>query len=368
MKLMAITAPREDLVAALALCGTVINRRNIIPIYANVKIEADEGDESVKLTASDLEITVVTHAKATATNPGGTTIDQKALYDALKSLDADEVRIEVETNESVTVTCGTATLSLPARKVEDYPTQHTVTPKAHVTFNAEEIKPILRASCYATSSEEVRYQLAGVLLRIERKSVDIVAMDGHRMARHVLATRSDSEWAAFLPTKAIGVIEKLTGDELTFEIEDNLIRVIGENGAMTARLQDINFPEYRKVVQQHDKRLTADRERLLSMVRRASSFADGKTRGLVFGIDKGRVTLRSRSAERGAVEEYMAVDYAGDAVLIGLTSDYVADALAAINTSQVAILFGTPQQQVQFIPEPPMTTGDALHIVMPMQL
>jgi len=368
MKLMAITVPRAELVDALALCGSVAYRRGIIPVLSNIKIDAPEGSEHVRITATDIDLTLDTHVSARIKNPGGTTIEHRALYGALRSLDADEASIEVEPNKSVTVICGTARFTLPATGPEDFPTPPQVEPLASVTFRSADLLPILHATAYATANDE-REALACVLLRVEKKRVDVAASDGNRLALHAIAMHCESARDAFIPRRAIAVIEKLTGDELTLAMDDSNVRVTAENATLIARMPSGYYPDYRSAIKASlDNRLLADRGRLLSMVRRASSFANEKTRGLMFNIESGRVTVRSRHVERGAIEDYVPADYAGEAARVLLNGNYVADALSAISTDQVAVLFSGSDVQVQFLPEPPMETGEALHVVMPMRI
>ncbi len=369
MKFMAITMPRAELVAALQLCGSVVNRRQIIPILSNVKIVVDAEEKRVAITASNIDMTVESHVPARVKNAGATTVEHRALLDAIRSLEAEEVSLALETNGTLTVTCGTATYTLLTLPADDFPLPAEFTPVAHASLPAADIKAALRSTSYATTEEEIRFRCSGVLMRKHGKhAIDIAATDGHRMALLSLETGVELKHDAFVPAKAVDVIERLTGEELLFEIEDRLLRVIGDNGTLLVRVPDVNFPNYRDVVAKLDKRATVDRTRLLAMVKRASMFANERTRALRFEFEPGKVRVLSVHGDGRTANEYMPIDYAGAKTHFGISGSYAAQVLDAINTAHIGLLFDNEESQIQFVPEPPLEHGEAVHVVMPLRL
>lgn len=359
------TVARTELLRALQLCETVVPRGDVIPILRNVKLEST-GNDRLRIVGTDIDVTAKCSVPATIALPGSITVEARPFIDAVKSGADENVSLELCDNDRLSLKCGTASFALPVLPAEDFPTEPTVEGGAAIEVETELFRSMMRAVSFATIAEEVRFQLNGVLLAASRKSLELVATDGHRLAMATYARPYGEVAKVLVPPKAIKAIDRLVGDTLTLTLGTQLGATAGEDSIL-ARLVDVNFPNYRDVIAICERKCRADRERLLQVVRRAQLFSHERTKAVRFKFTKGRLTADAMNVERGTAIDYMPIDYSGPDVTVGMAGHYVAQALDAIDTDFVEIGMTGPDGQAQFRPEP---QGDIeqLHVVMPMRL
>src|ERR1700737_1309020 len=177
---MELTVAKNDLQKELQLCQGVVEKRSTIPILSNVLLKAADG--RLQIAATDLDVTILTSCAAKVTTPGGVTIEAKRLFDVVRSLPDDDVRVQMQENNQMLIESGTAKFRLLGLPAEDYPTLPTVTATESYTIPLDELKTMVAKVKFAITHEETRFQLNGALLKIQPAKMERVATDGHRMA------------------------------------------------------------------------------------------------------------------------------------------------------------------------------------------
>ena len=375
---MELSVGKADLQKELQLCQGVVEKRSTIPILSNVLLKAADG--RLQISATDLDVTILSSCAARVTTPGGVTIEAKRLFDIVRSLPDEDVHFTLQENNSVLVESGTAKFRLLGLPAEDYPTLPTVNVADAFTIPLDELKTMVGKVKFAITHEETRFQLNGALLKVQPNKMEMVATDGHRMALINFPSgisgkgKKGSDLTILVPRKALDEILRLeSGEEGTvqFGVSDNQLFFEAGDRRLLARMIDVNFPNYMEVISRdNDRRVMVDRERLLATIKRISLVANERTRAVRFDFAPGKLTVSSTNPELGDARETVPIDYAGQPFFVGLNAAYVMDFLSATDTPTVSLdlkdensqCIGRPASAAEDLPY------DYLYVVMPMRL
>ena len=373
---MELVVNRTDLQTELQLCQAVVERRSTIPVLSNVLLRAS-GDR-IDLTATDLDVTIEASCPAKIKEDGAITIEAKRFFDIVRSLPDDEVRLKLGDNDSIQLQSGSAVFRLLGRAAEDFPAIPEVDASRTFDVRFDDLKTMIEKVIFAITHEETRFQLNGALLKLNGSDMEMVATDGHRMAlitypQEGLDAPSDSPLKILIPRKALQEISKIesTGEE-TVRVGLAESHIFFETGSrrILARLIDVNFPNYNDVISRdNDKRVTVDRERLLSTIRRVSLVSTERMRALKLEFEKGQLTVSSMSSDLGDAHETVPIEYSGPDFRIGLNATYVSDFLAATDTEKVVM--DLRDEESQCIARPmgeDELAYEYLYVIMPMKI
>ncbi|HXG58065.1 MAG TPA: DNA polymerase III subunit beta [Thermoanaerobaculia bacterium] len=374
---MELTVAKADLQKELQLCQGVVEKRSTIPILSNVLLKASDG--KLQIAATDLDVTILSACPARIATPGGVTIEARRLFDIVRSLPDDDVRLALQENHSVLIESGTAKFRLLGLPAEDYPTLPTIDVREAYSIPLDELKTMVGKVRFAITHEETRFQLNGALLKVQPDKLEMVATDGHRMAliqipKSENGRKTSEELTILIPRKALDEILRLEGDEegtVRFGVSENQLFFEAGERRLMARMIDVNFPNYMEVIaRDNDRHVMVDRERLLSTIRRVSLVASERTRAVRFDFAPGKLTVSSTNPELGDARETVPIDYAGNPFFVGLNAAYVTDFLSAVDTPTVSL--DLKDENSQCIGRPSTSSEDLpydyLYVVMPMRL
>ena len=334
---MEVVLDRDAFLKGLQMVQNIVEPRQTLPILANVLLEAD--GETVRLTATDLEVGARVSVPAKVASKGAITVSARKLAEIVKELPAAAVSVKVGDNASVSLRCGGVTYKLLGLPPDDFPPVVPAAPESWVTLEAKTLREMLSQTGFAISHDETRYALNGVLLVLQGKEVLMVATDGHRLA---LAKRSLGRGVGgatgIVPRKAVLEIMRVlgAGEDVQIAITQNQFVLQMPNFVMTARLIEGQFPNYEAVIPKgHPRKMVIARGVLTAALRRVSVMAEERNKPVRFTLNPASLRLSASSQELGEAEEALDVDYAGEELVIGFNSRYVLDAIAAIETEQV---------------------------------
>ena len=372
---MELVVRKTDLLRELQLFQGIVERKNTIPILANVLLEA-KGDE-VKLLATDLEVGLRSRCSASVAKSGSLTLPAKKLYEIVKALPETDVRIEEDKN-GVKVAADRFDSRMQTLPREDFPTL----PESSGNFNAklsrDVVKQMVSKTQFAITGEDTRYFLNGALFILRPDSMTLVSTDGHRLALITVprekeeGKKSDTEEErVILPRKTLLELGRLLGEgdgDIQYEHgENHLFFEIGGR-LLISRMIDGQFPAFERVIpKSNDKRVEFDRDRLTSAVRRVALLSNERSRAVKFQIEKGKVEIASSSPEFGEAKEALIVDYNTTPVTICFNAQYVLDFLGAVETDSVALEF--KDEMSQAVMSPIGAEGYSYtYVIMPMRV
>ena len=372
---MELVVRKTDLLRELQLFQGIVERKNTIPILANVLIEAD-GDR-VKLLATDLEVGLRSTCPASVTRRGSLTLPAKKLYEIIKALPDTDVRIEEDKN-GVKVAADRFDSRMQTLPREDFPTlPDTVSGAPRVTLPREVLKNMIAKTQFAITGEDTRYFLNGALFIQRPDSLGLVSTDGHRLALitvtrdKVKGKKADEEERVILPRKTLLELSRLLSEgegDIEYERGENHLFFEVGGRLLISRMIDGQFPAFERVIpKSNDKRVEFDRDRLTSAVKRVALLSNERSRAVKVTIDKGKVEIASSSPEFGEAKELLMVDYAGTPVTICFNAQYVLDFLGVVETDSVGLEF--KDEMSQAVMKPIGAEGyDYTYVIMPMRV
>ncbi|HTY41989.1 MAG TPA: DNA polymerase III subunit beta [Thermoanaerobaculia bacterium] len=370
---MELTVKRGDFLNELTLMQGVVERKNTIPILSNILLRAADGHLS--LTSTDLDLTLLSQAEAKVSRPGSVTVPARKLFDLIRNLPEADVALKLMENHYLGVTCQRSSFRLVAQPAEDFPTVPKVEAKKGVSFPLDLWKRLTRKVLYAVSAEETRFQLMGALLKDKGKEFELVATDGHRLAL-IDFPKEDAKATlpnVLIPKKALAEILKIDGGADTrLEIrhsENHLLFTVG-NRQLIARLLDVNFPDYEKILSKSNDRVaTVDTAACQAAIRRVALFSSERSRGVKLSLEEGVLTVASASQELGEGTETLDVAFEGDPLSIGLNAQYLLEFLEEAESAKVRLELKDENTQCLCQPEGGIEGASRYtYVVMPMRL
>ena len=367
---MELVVRKNELLRELALFQGIVERKNTIPILANVLFEA-KGDE-VRMLATDLEVALRSRCQASVAKGGSLTLPAKKLYEIIKALPETDVRIAADKN-GVKVAADRFDSHMQTLPREDFPTLPDASGKGRATLPRNPLKEMVAKTQFAITGEDTRYFLNGAKFVLTPNSLTLVATDGHRLAlvevKHDVGITQDI--GVILPKKTLLELGKLLvdgeGDVLFESGENHLFFEVGGR-MLISRMIDGQFPAYERVIPKgNDKQIEFERERLTNAVKRVALLSNERSRAVKFEINAGKVEVTSSSSEFGEAREELQVDYAGPSLTISFNAQYVLDFLNVVETDVVAL--SLKDEVSQAVMKPIGAQGyDYTYVIMPMRI
>jgi DNA polymerase-3 subunit beta len=374
---MKFKADRATLLRALAHVQSVVEKRNTIPILANVMIAVR--DSKLTLTATDMEIAVVEDVAASSSRNGACTAPAATLYEIVRKLpDGAEVELDHPGGDAqLALRAGRYATSLVVLPTEDFPSMTAGTLPNRFALTAQQLRGLIDRTRFAISTEETRYYLNGIYVHAAdsdgTRVLRAVATDGHRLARveEPLPEGAGSMPGVIIPRKTVAELRKLL-DEVTGEVEvalsDTRIQFKVGTITLTSKLIDGTFPEYERVIpRDNDKILRVGKKDFSDAVARVAAISSERSRPVKLSLARDLLVLSAASAEQGSATEELESDrvtYDSGPLEIGFQARYLNDITDQI-ADQVEFRFadGAAPTVVQDAGDP-----SALYVLMPMRV
>ncbi len=374
---MKVTVERTELLKSLSHVHRVVERRNTIPILANVLIRA--GKSGLELKATDLDLEVVETVPAEVGQPGGTTVPAHVLYDIVRKLpEGAQVQLEAGGERgTLTVRAGRARFQLQTLPEDDFPDLAAGDFPHTFKVKGVEFRRLVDKTQFAISTEETRYYLNGIYLHVtdpaqtSKPMLRAVATDGHRLAQAELEAPEGAAGlpGVIVPRKTVAEIQKLLEDkeaEATVSISSTKIRVQVGAIVLTSKLIDGTFPDYGRVIPQgNDKILNVDKDEFAAAVDRVSTVSSERGRAVKLSLAEGKLTLSVTNPDSGSATEELEVDYAAEPLDIGFNSRYLLDITAQLEGDTAELKLADPGSPTLVRDS---TRTDALYVLMPMRV
>jgi DNA polymerase III subunit beta len=372
---MKVTVERSELLKSLGHVHRVVERRNTIPILANVLLHGDRSKLSLK--ATDLDVEVIDTIAAEVAPAGSTTVPAHMFFDIVRKL-PEGAQIALESSgdrAALAIRAGRSRFTLQTLPESDFPDLSAGEMTHKFTLKADELKRLIDKTQFAISTEETRYYLNGIYLHAagtaKAQTLRAVATDGHRLAQMEVELPKGAAGmpGIIVPRKTVGEVHRLMEDgetEVTIELSPGKIRFTIGPTVLTSKLIDGTFPDYARVIPVgNDKELVVDKKEFEAAVDRVSTVSSERGRAVKLSINAGRLLLSVTNPDSGSANEDLEVEYEADPIDIGFNSRYLLDIAAQIESEAAVLKLADPGSPTLIQDK---EQRGALYVLMPMRV
>lgn len=372
---MKFSIERATLLKAVAQAQSVVERRNTIPILANVLIEAEGA--GVSFRATDLDIEVVDKAVAQVERPGATTVSAVMLHEIVRKL-PDGALVSLTDDSAagrLLIQAGRSTFNLATLPREDFPVMASSEYASNFSASAPVLRRLFDKAKFAISTEETRYYLNGVYMHTaqgdEGPVLRCVATDGHRLARidAPLPEGAGGLPGVIVPRKTVNELRKLLDDDeaqIAVSVSETKVRFATPTITLTSKVIDGTFPDYTRVIPvANTRRLEVDAGDFAKAVDRVATVSSERSRAVKLSLDEDRLVLSVNAPDSGAAEEELVVAYADERLEIGFNAKYLLEIASQVDRENAVFLFNSSGDPTL------MREGNdtsAVYVVMPMRV
>ena len=361
---------KEEFLRGLYLAHGIADRKSTLPILANVLIRT-EGKDKLLCGATDLNVTTLVTLGARVEKEGGLTVAARQLYEIVKGLPDDEVKVRRTEQNWAEIRAGKVEFKVVGISDRDFPKLPAIQEAEVSKVDSAVLREMIAKTIFSVSLDETRQHLAGVLFESDGTTARMVSTDGHRLSKVARPLPGGPKLAAGVLIPRKGVIELRRAIETreapsAFGIHDGNFVLKADDVGISVKLIDGQFPPYDQVIPKDNERaFTVSRLGFLDALRRVALMSSDKTFGVRLGLEKGKLRVESDNPDLGAAREEIDVAFKGTAVQIGFNARYFMDLLAEIETPEVRVeLAGELDPAVVR----PADGSDYVCVVMPMRL
>lgn len=367
---MKLTIGKEQLINGLQSVQNIVGSRTTLPILSNVLLQAEEG--KLRLTATDLDVTISGAVEANVEVPGTATLPVKRLFSIVRELGTLEVSLEVDDKNVCSLVSGGSFFRINGLAAADFPPTPTFEENKKLVLPQERVRTMLRRTAFAASSDESRYVLNGILFSFRGHKAIMVATDGRRLA---LADEEadipiDCQAEFIVPTKAINELSHLLQGQGDVEIAfgENQVAFVcrsdkGDGWIVISKLVEGTYPNYQQVIPRESKeRVPLVREEFLQALRRAEIMTSDKSNSVKLTFGHNSLNITANTPEVGEARETLAVNYGGREMAIAFNPSFLVDALKALDNDEVFFDLSD-----ELSPGVLRINGPFLYVIMPMR-
>lgn len=366
---MKFSIDRENIIEELQLIQGIVEKRNTMPILANILVEVAERE--VHLTGTDLEVGLKTHFTAEVEEEGSITVSGKKIFEIVKSLREGQTIEFKETGDLLMeITSGDSEFKVLCLPKEDFPQVPEAKFGKNIKLPLLKVKEMIERVYYAIAQEQ-RYYLNGALMILKDNSIEMVSTDGHRLA-YTASVLEDlklgEEISGIVSKKTLNELRRFEDENLEFDLDENNLFFKVKNRTLISRIIEGKFPNYEAVIPKDNNNiLTLSREEVTAAIRRVSLLSTERSKGIKFNVEKSQLRLFSSNPEIGEARDKLDVDYDGEPVEIGFNSQYILDFLTGVKTDRVRMEIKDENSAALVKPEGEDDIKH-LYVLMPMKI
>lgn len=344
---MKFSCNQQILSKALNTVSKAVTARTTIPILKGILLEVTQ-DGKLTMAASDLDLSIERTVDVDVTSTGSIVVFAKLFTDIIRKLPNQQVTIELNEKGNVNIRTLNSEFNIVGQPADEFPNIGEIeNVKDQLSFDQEIWKEMIRKTHFCASMDESKGIIVGVLMEMTKDAINMVALDGFRMAvaREKMINKEDRN--IIISAKILSEIYKLLSDvdheeDIQFILSDKKAVVLMEKTKIVMRLMDGEFIKYKDILPKSNQtKIIINKNTLLDSIERASLLAkEGKNNLIRCKITENLLTITSTS-EEGEVKEEIIMEKTGEDLEIGFNSKYVSDALKAIEDEEVVMEFNT---------------------------
>lgn len=366
---MRFSIKKEKILEELSLLQGIVEKRNTMPILANILIDVSEG--KVEMVGTDLEVGLRTNFTAQTEEEGAVTVSGKKLFEIVKSLSDEKIVTFQEKEDSMMeVKAGESEFKILCLPKEDYPQVPEPKFEKKINIPLAPLKEMIERVYYAITQEH-RYYLSGALMVIKDKSVELISTDGHRLAytsKSMEELSLDDHIRVIVAKKTLSELRKIEDKKAEFDFDDRNLFFKVKNRTLISRIIEGKFPHFEEVIPKDNPNiLKVSREEIMNAIRRVSLLSSERSKGIRLNIEKNQIKFFSSNPEIGEARDKLDVDYKDKDLEIGFNSQYILDFLSVVKTEKVRFELKDENSAALMKPEIDEDVN-FVYVLMPMKI
>ena len=366
-----VQATRDALLKPLTTVAGIVERRNTLPILANILMHKE--GQGVAFIATDLEVQITTHAQfGVGDDAAATTVAARKLLDILRALpDTGDVKLAVQGGR-MTVQAGKSRFALQTLDAAEYPVL-AVPDQWDVSFSLPQkaLKHLFNQVYFAMAQQDIRYYLNGLLFVFEPGLVRGVATDGHRLAHSGTKVEGiEARHDVIVPRKTVLEMQRLlseSDDAVQVDVSSTQIRFRFDDVELVSKLVEGKFPDFTRVIPtQYTRHFLVNRDALQGSLQRAAILTTDKLKGVRIQLSENLLRISSSNAEQEEAVEEIDIDYGHEPLDVGFNVSYLLDVLANVKTESLRWSVQPDVNASALITTP--DDDEFKYVVMPMRI
>lgn len=367
---MKFNVSSSDLNQGLSAVIGAVPSKATLPILETILFEVE--DNRLKLTATDLEISIIEYIQADIEEEGSVAVPAKRLLETLRQLPNIPVFFEVDENQNVQFKTDKGTYKLVGEDASDFPEIPNMDEGTTLKTDTSLVVNAVQRTMFAVSTDDLRPAMMGVYFDIGSEGSKFVATDGHRLVKFMNKNlTSDSPLNFIVPEKALNLVSKsLDGADCTLTVSEDHAQFSSGNTIVITRLINEQYPNYESVIpRDNDKILLVNKEQMLSTVKRVAVFSSSTTRQIRLQLSPDKLTIRAEDLDMSSeAKETISCEYGAGEMEIGFNAKYLADILSNVDDEEAKFEFSTPNRAGIVKPSEEEDGEEMLMLVMPVML
>ena len=336
---MIFTCEKQEILEGISTVQKAITGKSTMPILEGIYIKTNE--ISLTLIGSDMDVSIQTTVNANIIEQGSIVIDAKIFGEIIRKLPNATIKIETLENQIIRITCEKSVFDVVYMNTNEFPELPEINEDLKISVKQNILKNMIKGTSFAIAQDETRPILQGILFEVKNKNLNLVALDGYRLAIKSEFLDTDIDIEVVIPGKTLNEVSKIledVDDIVNITFTNNHILFNLEKTKIISRLLEGKFINYNSLLpQEHKLLVNVNRQELQNAIERASLMAkDGNTNLIKLDIQQDNLVITSNS-QLGKVREEMSIKLQGDEVQIAFNSRYLLDVLKNIEDDEVVM-------------------------------
>lgn len=336
---MIFTCEKQKILEGISIVQKAITGKSTMPILEGIYIKTNQS--TLTLIGSDMDVSIQTSVDATIVDEGCIVIDAKIFGEIIRKLPNATIKIETIENQLIKITCEKSVFDVVYMNTNEFPELPEVNEDLKISVNQNILKNMIKGTSFAIAQDETRPILQGILFEVKNKNLNLVALDGYRLAIKSEYLDTDIDMEVVIPGKTLNEVSKILEDiedivDITFTNNHILFNL--ERTKIISRLLEGKFINYNSLLpQEHKLFVNVNRQELQNAIERASLMAkDGNTNLIKLDLQQDNLIITSNS-QLGKVREEISIKLQGDEIQIAFNSRYLLDVLKNVEGNEVVM-------------------------------
>jgi DNA polymerase III subunit beta len=368
---MKFEASSGELLRQLNIASGAINANPILPIMEDFLFTIKDNVLSIRST--NLETTISTQLDVTADQDGAIAVPAKILLDTIKALPEQPITIEAEDNFAITIRSAFGKYNLSGDNPEDFPDVPKEDDVETIIVNSRKIQKGITNTVFATSNDELRLAMTGVLMQVDFTKMHFVATDAHKLVKYTIGNLStDITRSLIIPKKGLNLVKNALVEDTDVTISFNKTNVYFsfDQTKIIIRLIDAKYPEYNAVIPVDNPfEATINRKDFQNSLKRIAIYANKSTNQVILNLTDKSLTISAQDLDfSNEATEQMSCSFNGEAMTMGYNAKFLGEMLSVLESDEIKLQLSTPSRAGIIIPSEEENGEQLLMLVMPVMM